>query len=188
MSLSNLKIPMKLSTYGNALLILRVSNSLDAIQDLIDTNDGDLKAASDELMDLHKLQKLRLESFHLQNHPKSFFHIMDEQLKLIFRSKERRYTFIHSDINKELSLFPLINFDRKHATLPEGVFRADYIRGPLSTIKDVKLENIRGYSWENNPFKLDLVQFNPINSIIRTDNQVIYREFIINDNSSVLQL
>lgn len=76
---------MQLSTYGNALLILRVSNSLDAIQELIDAKEGNLNKVSDELMDLHKMRKRRLEAFHLQNHPKCFFHILDEQLKLIFR-------------------------------------------------------------------------------------------------------
>lgn len=178
---------MQLSTYGNALLIFRVSESLDAVQELIDAKEGNLKAASDELMDLHKMRKRRLEAFHLQNHPKYFFHVMDEQLKLIFRSKGRRYTFIHSDLNEELSLFPLIAFKSIIATLPEGVFRADYIRGPLSTLENTKLEQILGYRWANNPFNLDLVQFNPNKTKIRTDNQVIYREFIINDQSRVQQ-
>ena len=178
---------MQLSTYGNALLIFRVSESLDAVQELIDAKEGNLKAASDELMDLHKMRKRRLEAFHLQNHPKYFFHVMDEQLKLIFRSKGRRYTFIHSDLNEELSLFPLIAFKSIIATLPEGVFRADYIRGPLSTLDDIKVEDVQGFKWVNNPFNLDLVQFNPNKTKIRTDNQVIYREFIINDQSRVQQ-
>ena len=178
---------MQLSTYGNALLIFRVSESLDAVQELIDAKEGNLKAASDELMDLHKMRKRRLEAFHLQNHPKYFFHVMDEQLKLIFRSKGRRYTFIHSDLNEELSLFPLIAFKSISATLPEGVFRADYIRGPLSILENTKLEQVLGYRWANNPFNLDLVQFNPNKTKIRTDNQVIYREFIINDQSRVQQ-
>jgi len=178
---------MQLSTYGNALLIFRVSESLDAVQELIDAKEGNLKAASDELMDLHKMRKRRLEAFHLQNHPKYFFNVMDEQLKLIFRSKGRRYTFIHSDLNEELSLFPLIAFKNIIATLPEGVFRADYIRGPLSILENTKLEQILGYRWANNPFNLDLVQFNPNKTKIRTDNQVIYREFIINDQSRVQQ-
>ena len=178
---------MQLSTYGNALLIFRVSESLDAVQELIDAKEGNLKAASDELMDLHKMRKRRLEAFHLQNHPKYFFHVMDEQLKLIFRSKGRRYTFIHSDLNEELSLFPLMAFKSIIATLPEGVFRADYIRGPLSILENTKLEQILGYRWANNPFNLDLVQFNPNKTKIRTDNQVIYREFIINDQSRVQQ-
>lgn len=178
---------MQLSTYGNALLILRVSNSLDAIQELIDAKEGNLNKVSDELMDLHKMRKRRLEAFHLQNHPKYFFHIMDGQLKLIFRSKGRRFTFIDSDLNEALSLFPLIEFKRIKANLPEGVFRADYIRGPLSTLEDAKLEDIQGYRWANNPFNLDLVQFNPNKTKIRTDNQVIYREFIINDQNRVQQ-
>ncbi len=178
---------MQLSTYGNALLILRVSKSLDAVQELINAKKGNLRTASDELMDLHKMRKRRLEAFHLQNHPKYFFHVMDEQLKLIFRSKGSRFTFINSDLNEELTLFPLIEFKTVKATLPEGVFRADYIRGPLSTLEDTKLEDIQGYRWANNPFNLDLVQFNPNKTKIRTDNQVIYREFIINDQSPVQQ-
>lgn len=178
---------MHLSTYGNALLILRVSNSLETVQEVINAKEGNLKAASDELMDLHKMRKRRLEAFHLQNHPKFFFHIMDEQLKLIFRSKERRYTFLHSDLNEGLSLFPLIEFNKIKAVLPEGVFRADYIRGPLSTFENTKLADLKGYRWVDNPFNLDLVQFNPNKTNIRTDNQVIYREFIINDKSRVQQ-
>ena len=178
---------MQLSTYGNALLIFRVSESLDAVQELINAKEGNLKAASDELMDLHKMRKRRLEAFHLQNHPKYFFHRMDEQLKLIFRSKGRRFTFIHSDLNDKLTLFPLIEFKQIEATLPKGVFRADYVRGPLSTLEDTRLEDIQGYKWINNPFNIELVQFNPNKTKIRTDNQVIYREFIINDQSRVKQ-
>ena len=88
--------------------ILRVSKSLDAVQELINAKKGNLRTASDELMDLHKMRgrKRRLEAFHLQNHPKYFFHVMDEQLKLIFRSKGSRFTFINSDLNEELTLFP----------------------------------------------------------------------------------
>ena len=81
----------------------------------------------------------------------------------------------------------MIEFKRIEATLPEGVFRADYIRGPLSTLEDTKLDRIQGYRWGNNPFNIDLVQVNPNKTKIRTDNQVIYREFIINDQSKVQQ-
>jgi hypothetical protein len=47
--------------------------------------------------------------------------------------------------------------------------------------------DIKGYRWLNNPFDMDLVQFNPERTHLRTDNQVIYREFIINDQSRVQQ-
>lgn len=176
---------MQLSTYGSAILIFRVSDTIEAVQELINSKAGNLKAASDELMDLHKIQKRRLEAFHLQNHPKYFFHIMDNQLKLIFRSKGRRYTFDHSDLNEQLTLFPLIEFKTIRATLPEGIFRIDYIRGPLTTLDKTEIEDIVGYKWINNPFNHDLVQFSPNKINIRTDNQVIYREFMINEQSRV---
>jgi hypothetical protein len=178
---------MQLSTYGNALLIFRVSKTVDDLQELINAKGGNLKAVSDELMDLHKMRKRRLEAFHMQHHPKYFFHIMDQQLKLILRFQNRRFTFNQVDLNEDLSLFPVVDFKTIQAKLPQGVFRTDYIRGPLTTQNDTKLEDIKGYRWINNPFDRDLVQFNPGEVKIRTDNQVIYREFIINDQSPVQQ-
>ena len=80
-----------------------------------------------------------------------------------------------------------MEFKKIQAALPQGVFRTDYIRGPLMTQNDVKLEDIKGYRWINNPFDRDLVQFNPGEVKIRTDNQVVFREFIINDQSRVQQ-
>lgn len=178
---------MHFSTYGNALLLLRVSESLDVVQELINMKEGNLRAASEELMDLYKMRKRNLEAFHSQNHPKYFFHVLDEQLKLIFRTKGKRFTFTHTDMKEEQSLFPLIEFKRIKAALPEGVFRADYVRGPLSSREDTNLEDIHGCRWVDNPFNLDLVQFNPDKTTIRTDNQVIFREFIINDQSRIQQ-
>ena len=171
---------MKLSAYGNGLLIFRVSNTIDDVQELINANEGNLKAVSDELLDLYKMRKRELESFHLHNHPKCFFHILDDQLKLVFRAEGRRFTFNHTELNDQLSLFPLVTFNRIQAALPKGVFRIDYISGPLTILSDISIENVNGYRWENNPFNRDLVQFHPSKTKIRADNQVIYRKFIIN--------
>lgn len=178
---------MQLSTYGNGLLLFQVSDNLNAVREIIESKNGNLKSASEELLDVHKMRKRKLEVYHLQNHPRFFFHTLDKQLKIILRSKGRRFTINHSDLNEELSLFPVVEFKKIQAVLPQGVFRTDYIRGPLTTQNDVKLEDIKGYRWINNPFDRDLVQFNPGEVKIRTDNQVVFREFIINDQSRVQQ-
>lgn len=178
---------MQLCTYGHGLLLLRVSETLFDIEHIIESKNGNLKAASEVLMDIHELRKRRLEAYHMQKHPKFFFHSLDEHFKVIFRDKGRRHTFTRKHIDNELSLFPLIKLNGVHQQLPCGVFRVDYLRGPLITMDSMGPTDIKGYRWLNNPFDMDLVQFNPERTHLRTDNQVIYREFIINDQSRVQQ-
>ena len=178
---------MQFCTYGHGLLLLRVSETLFDIEHIIESKNGNLKEASEVLMDIHELRKRRLETYHMQKHPKYFFHSLDEHFKVIFRDKGRRHTFTRTHIDDELSLFPLIELSGVHQQLPYGVFRVDYLRGPLITMDSRGPTDIKGYRWLNNPFDMDLVQFNPGMTKLRTDNQVIYREFIINDQSRVQQ-
>src|SRR6056300_717541 len=147
---------MQFCTYGHGLLLLQVSETLFDIEHIIESKNGNLKAASEVLMDIHELKKRRLEAYHMQKHPKFFFHSLDEHFKVIFRDKGRRYTFTRKHIDDEFSLFPLIELKGVHKQLPQGVFRVDYLRGPLITQELSGPSDIMGYRWLKNPFDRDL--------------------------------
>ena len=84
-----------------------------------------------------------------------------------------------------MTLFPLIEFTPLEQTLPKGVFRVDYIQGPLVIQNGTLLSDIKGLRWLNNPFDQDLIQFNPNKVLLREDNQIIHREFVINDTEGI---
>lgn len=170
---------MQFCTYGNGLIIYRVSSSLLDIQNLLNSNNGDTSKVEQILMDIHKMRKIGLEHYHWNNHSRFFFHRLDQQLKIIFRKKGKRYNFNYNEINDKLTLFPLIDFTPIEQSLPIGVFRVDYIRGPLVIQNGTVLSDIKGLRWLNNPFDEDLIQFNPNKILLREDNQIIHREFVI---------
>jgi hypothetical protein len=176
---------MQFCTYGYGLIIYRVSSSLLDIQNLLNSNNGDTSKVERILMDIHKMKRIGLEHYHWNSHPRFFFHRLDEQLKIIFRKKGRRYNFNYREINDTLTLFPLIEFTPLEQTLPKGVFRVDYIQGPLVIQNGTLLSDIKGLRWLNNPFDQDLIQFNPNKVLLREDNQIIHREFVINDTEGI---
>ena len=59
------------------------------------------------------------------------------------------------------------------------------MQGPLVIQNGTLLSDIKGLRWLNNPFDQDLIQFNPNKVLLREDNQIIHREFVINDTEGI---
>lgn len=72
---------MQFCTYGHGLLLLQVSETLFDIEHIIESKNGNLKAASEVLMDIHELKKEDWKLIICKNTQSSFFIVLTNILK-----------------------------------------------------------------------------------------------------------
>lgn len=171
---------MQFCTYGNALIVYRVSESSDEIHEIITANSGDIGKTCLDLLDIYKLRKFGIDNYHSNGHQNWLYHVLDDHLKLVFRGNGKRHNLGMNDISYQTSLFPLLEVSDATWTLPKGILRIDFIKGPVVKFDQMTLSGLDCARWKNSPFPLDLIQFRMTSGVLRQDNQLTHREFIIN--------